>query len=149
MEYRSGALCAEVVVHEVAASQFATRKEISLSAASIRSIQNTADSTSAVKNDNGIVVGRWVGDAVRWTIEDEPVSTPIRVCIAVEAPEQKEGESKLKYFDFVETTDTYESFMIRGLNVPITSHAELCVDLVKDSLTIFPAAYARYISRVL
>lgn len=126
------------------AGQFESRKELSLSAASIKSAQSRASIPSTVKNSKGIVVGRWIGDGVKWNTEDKAIATAINACVSVAAPRQGDDEIPFKYFDLVAASSNFSDFTPRGLNVPLTDVGLLCVDLQPGSPPMFPAASVTY-----
>lgn len=139
--YASNSLCADVTVGSIDASQFDSRGEISLSAASIKSAQSKASIVSTVKNSGGIVVGKWIGDGIQWKFADKTTAAPIRTCVTISKPSSDDAEVEYKYFDLVAADASYSKFTPRGLKVPMTNVAQLCVDLEPKSPAYFPAVY--------
>src|SRR5687767_14986772 len=122
-------LCSELLMTDIDDAQFASRREVSLSATTIKSVQSTASFASSVKNKNGIVVGKWIGDGFVWRLAENITGSPsLRGCILVEAPIQADGETPFAYFDLVEARESFTVFTPRGLNVPISRQGVVCFD---------------------
>lgn len=141
LKFETGDLCAEVVLSDVDQTQFESRKEVLLSAASIKSVQSTAADVRSVKNANGIVVGKWIDDGFIWSVSTNYSTSPIRACVYVQAPQQAPDEIKYALFDVVEASVDFSTFTPRGLNVPITNKGVVCIGLTQRGVPLFPVAY--------
>lgn len=102
-------------------------------------MQKSASDIKTVKNENGIVVGKWIDDGFRWTVSHN-TTVPVRACVYVQAPKQDDEEVKYAYFDVVLANADYSKFTPRGLNIPVSPNGEICFNLTVDSAPVFPVA---------